>query len=91
MKIYWEHITVEEVPNRIRRPGEFFTRLVGVNVSSAGNCEPIYIPLLRVHRQAGQLLIEINTDRPLAYITIQVRPPYISVFRFQWETLDQDN
>lgn len=91
MKVFWERIPVDEVPNRIHRPGELFTRLVGVNVSSDGkSVEPLYIPLVRFHQQAGQVMIEVNSNRPLAYITLQWRKPVINVFVFPWKLWDSD-
>lgn len=81
-----------DVPGPMAKPGEFFPQLVGLQVSRDGNywvsIEPIYIPLVRIHRQAGQILIEINSDRPLAYITLQARRPFINVFKFDWSSLE---
>ena len=96
MKVLWDGLPIDEVPDRTYKPGEFFTRLVGVRVSSDGNAgaprltvEPLYIPLLRVSRRAGQVYIEINSySRPLVYITLQKRKPYLSLFRFPWESLE---
>lgn len=90
MKILWEGIPIDEVPEKRRKPGELFTRLVGVDVSSDGNLVvPLYIPLVRWQCRAGQVFIEINSySRPLAYITLQGRWPYIYIFRFPWELDD---
>jgi hypothetical protein len=84
MKIYLEYIPIDDLPTRIKRPGEWFTRLIAVQVSNDGNCTPLYIPLVRFQRRAGQILIEINSDRPLVYITLQARRPFFNVFRFPW-------
>lgn len=93
VRVQWEGLSVEAFPYLIHRPGEFFTRLVGVDVSNVGNyvsAVPLYIPLVRWRRKAGQVFIEINSWRPLVYITLQRRPPYLSVFRFPWEKWDRD-
>ncbi len=85
MKVYLDNIPLGEVPAYARQVGEFFPRLVGVRVSSEGNIsEPVYIPLLRFQRRAGQIYIEINTDRPLIYIPLQRRRPFFNIFRFDW-------
>lgn len=91
MKVYWDRIPIDDVPNRIRRPGELFTRLVGLNVSSDGkSVEPLYVPLVRLHRRAGQVLVEINSDRPLVYLTLQRRRPFLNIFVFPWRLWDRD-
>lgn len=91
MKVFLDNLPLGDIPGPPRQPGTFFQRLVAVRLSSAGNqpgvwldVEPVYIPLLRVHRNAGQVMIEINSSRPLVYITLQLRPPYLHVFRFPW-------
>ncbi len=95
MKVYLDNIPMGDVPGPERKSGEFFPRLIGLRVSRDGNywaeIEPVYIPRLRIHAQAGQLMIEINGDRPLAYITLWARPPFINIFCFQWGELDEDN
>lgn len=91
MKILLEGFPIDEVPTRIRRPGELFTRLVGVNIYDEGRTvEPVYMPLARVSIRAGQAFIEINGSRPLLYITLQRRRPFVSVFRFPWEEEDPE-
>jgi hypothetical protein len=94
MKVFLDNIPMGDVPGPQTKPGEFFPRLVGLRVSRDGNywvgIEPVYIPLVRIHRQAGQILIEINTDRPLAYITLQARRPFFNFFKFQWDALDSE-
>lgn len=97
MKLYLDNLPLGDVPGPRRQPGEFFPRLVGVRVSSARNSrldwidvEPLYIPLVRIRAQAGQVLVEINSTRPLVYITLQRRKPFIHIFRFQWKILDTD-
>jgi hypothetical protein len=96
MKFYLDNIPLGDVPEPECQPGEFFPRLVGVAVRSANavsgagkynnmDVEPIYIPLLRVQRRAGQIWVEINSDRPLFYITLQRRRPFFNIFRFEWE------
>ncbi len=90
MKVYLDNIPLGDVPVPIRKPGEFFPRLVVVRVSSDGNLgDTVYIPRLRIQRRAGQVLIEINGDRPLVYITLQRRKPFINVFRFDWKDHDE--
>ncbi len=91
MKLFIDNLPYGELEMPKTRPGEFFPRLVGIRVSGAGNwldIEPLYIPALRVSRRAGQVLIEINSSRPLVYITLQARRPFINVFRFPWEEVD---
>jgi len=99
MKLFLDNIPMGDVPGPQTKPGEFFPRLVGFVVRSAnavscdGNywidVEPIYVPLLRISRRAGQVLIEINSkERPLAYITLQSRKPYVHLFRFDWNSLE---
>ncbi len=91
-RVIFDGVPVGEVPDRRRKPGELFSRLVGVMVSSDGNyIEPLYIPLVRWRCQAGQVFIEINSySRPLAYITLQRRKPFLSIYRFPWRLLDED-
>ncbi len=86
MKVILDGIPLGEIEQKQRQPGEFFSRLVGIRLSSDGNLEPLYIPLLRISCRAGQLLVEINSDRPLVYITLWARPPFINIFRFPWKT-----
>lgn len=62
----------------------------GVPSTPWADIEPLYIPLVRVHRRAGQVMVEINSNRPLLYITLQVRRPFINVFRFEWERLETE-
>jgi hypothetical protein len=89
MRVFCDRIPVDEVPDRVWRKGELFTRLAAVNLSSDGKAvEPLYIPLLRWQVRAGQVFIEINSSRPLFYITLQRRAPYLSIFRFPWELDD---
>ena len=91
MNVYWNGLPVDQFPSHIRRPGELFTRLVGVDVSSDGkSAVPQYIPLIRWRKQAGQTFIEINSTRPLVYITFQWRHPYIHVFIFPWRLWDKE-
>lgn len=93
MRVYLENIPVGDIPQPRRRPGEFFPRLVGIRLSGDRNwpaVEPLYIPLVRIRCRAGQVLVEINSDRPLFYITLQARRPFVSVFRFPWE-LEPEN
>lgn len=85
MKIYLDNIPLGEVSQVRLQRGEFFPQLVAVRVSGDGNMEAVYIPRVRFQRRAGQVLIEINSDRPLVYITLQARRPFIHIFRFQWE------
>ncbi len=90
MKVYLDNIPLGDVPAPIRQRGEFFPRLVVVRVSSDGNLgDTVYIPRLRIQRRAGQVFIEINGDRPLVYITLQRRKPFINVFRFDWKDYDE--
>lgn len=93
MKLFLDNIPLGDVPGPTRQPGEFFPRLVGFRLSSDGKCwesiEPVYIPLVRFQRRAGQVLIDINSDRPLVYITLQARRPFISIFRFDWRGSDE--
>ncbi len=91
MKFFVDGIPYGDVPAPKPRPGEFFPRVVGLRVSHVGNwldIEPLYIPLVRVQKRAGQIFIEINGTRPLVYITLQARRPWVNIFRFQWEELD---
>jgi hypothetical protein len=97
MKIYWERILIDEVPSRPeggRKGIELFSRLVGVELSGAGNSlsvVPLYMPLVRVLCQAGQVRIEITDwQRPRAYITLQRRQPYVHLFYFPWWILDKE-
>jgi hypothetical protein len=100
MKLFLNNLPMGDVSGPTRKRGEFFLRLAGFRVLvSCGNqsdgkdwasIEPIYIPLVRIHRQAGQILIEVNSDRPLAYITLQARRPFINMFRFPWDSLDNE-
>lgn len=98
MKLYLDNIPMGDVPGPRRQLGEFFPQLVGIKVSRGGDgplhdvdIEPLYVPRLRISRRAGQVMIEINSDRPLAYITLQRRAPYIHVFRFPWWQWDREN
>ncbi len=89
MKVFLDDIPLGDVPAPNRQRGEFFPRLVGVRVSSDGNLwTPLYIPLVRVNIRAGQVLIEINSNRPLVYITLQARRPFVNIFRFDWDKAD---
>jgi hypothetical protein len=90
MKIYQDRILVDEVPDKSRQPGEFFPRLVGINVSSDGKYwEPIYMPLIRWQKGAGQFTLWVNSSkRPLWVITIDHRWPFIQVFKFDWMVID---
>lgn len=90
MKILWEGLPINEVPDHTHQPGAFFTRLVGVSVSSDGkSVEPLYMPLVRVQHRAGQIFIELTDySRPIAYLALQRRPPYWTFFRFPWEELN---
>jgi hypothetical protein len=90
LRLFLDNLYLGDVPGPERKSGEFFPRLVGLRVSSDGNYEPIYIPRIRIHSQAGQILIEVNSNRPLAYITLQFRPPFLNFFRFQWQELEDE-
>jgi hypothetical protein len=94
MKIYRDHIFVEEVPDHRSRPGEFFSRLVGVHVCNDGNntvVEPVYMPLIRVQKGDGTVTIWINSrERPLWMIFLTPRWPFIRAFRYDWLLLDHD-
>ncbi len=61
----------------------------GTTVGNWLNIEPLYIPIVRVTKRAGQIFIEINSTRPLVYITLQARRPWVNIFRFPWEEADQ--
>jgi hypothetical protein len=97
MKVFLDNIPMGVVPGPCRKAGEFFPRLVGLVVRGTGtpgeinwiDVEPLYIPLLRLQRRAGQVLVEINGDRPLVYITLQLRKPFLHVFCFPWRLWDQ--
>ncbi len=93
MKVILGNLPMGDVPEAKRKAGEFFPRLVALRVltTSDGNWldyEPVYIPVVRVQRRAGQVIIEINSDRPLAYLTLQARKPFINLFRFPWREWD---
>lgn len=95
MKLYLDNVPMGDVPGPALQPGEFFPRLVGFRISSAGNwadsLEPVYIPALRLSRRAGQVMIELNSHRPLMYITLQARRPFLHIFRFPWREWDKEN
>lgn len=97
MKVYLDDLLLGEVPDRRRKPGELFSRLAGVSVSNAvshagnsGNIyhielEPLYVPLIRWQKRAGQILIEFNGySRPYVYVTLQRRPPYVQIQYIPW-------
>ncbi len=95
MKLFLDNIPMGDVPGPQTKPGEFFPRLVGFRVSCDGNqwadIEPIYVPLVRVSRRAGQVLIEVNSkERPIAYIALQAQNPVLQFFRFPWEKWDKE-
>ena len=93
MKIFHDRILVDEVPVHRQRPGEFFSRLVGVNLSSDGkyiSAEPIYMPLVRVQKGECQITIWVNNyERPLWMVFLSRRWPIIRVFRYNWLLLDE--
>ncbi len=104
MKVFRDRILIDEVPDIRRRPEgkrsswEFFPRLVGINVSSDGNpdpmylaVEPVYMPLVRADRGEGSTVIWVNSrERPLWMITLARRWPFIQFFRYNWLLLDTD-
>jgi hypothetical protein len=93
MRIFLDEVPLGDVPGPVHRLGELFPRLVGVRLSSAGNGKvrwldiaPIYMPLVRISHQAGQIFIEVNDyTKPIYYITLRRRRPFVSIFRFPWE------
>lgn len=98
MKLFLDNLPLGDAPKPACNPGEFFPRVIGYRVSRDGNSsfdwldiQPVYIPALRIQRRAGQVIIEINSTRPLAYITLQRRPPFFHLFVFPWRQWDKEN
>jgi hypothetical protein len=94
LRLFYQNIPYTTLEKPARQKGEFFPHLVGFNILSIDGkwieAEPIYIPRLRIQRRAGQVWIEINSDRPLVYITLQGKRPWIYIFRFPWESPDEE-
>jgi hypothetical protein len=84
-------IYVDRVPNGeyqdfiLRRGDSYFMRLHGVNVNVQDGTvyvEPVYLPLLTISNDDGQLFIQVNTgkqDFVCIYLTRYF--PFVTVFQ----------
>jgi hypothetical protein len=84
MKIYYNLIPIEDIPNFVRsRDGAYMNRLIGVNYWKDNEdrirVEPVYKPVLAGGRSAGQIWCDIYLKDGVLRIILQRRSPRIQI------------
>ena len=85
MDIYAERIKLGTLRNiRWFRPGQFCSRLVGINIvqqEEQVTTEPVYLPLISIDRDGSVTFIELATNKPLLLIVLFPQWPFIHIER----------
>jgi len=88
MKLYHELVEVGKFPNFLRKDSDgYFLVIFGVNVYVRDGkvvVDPVYSPLFRYQKSAGQITIDLNLWRDTARRFIfQLRRPYFGTYMLE--------